>query len=266
MDLYLSNFTAFLEIWVGSILLLLYNSVSLNNDFSNRLTELNDKIMAFREEYDFLPWIPEAPFNLYQYRTRYKYITLSAVIYGFFLIFYLGIEQRFPNSYPLLVATDIIILLSFLLLSFVKEEYITVYSLLSFIIISGLIVFFLWFKHESLLTFMNNVHISRSIVTIFTLFTCCFSVFLVLYIRHSLIKFQLQMSYKKLKQMDSDFKIFSSKIDELEKNSHNKKEKKINDKEIDRLYRSFLKKYPFFPILPRKCIGDDVKFTKIRKI
>lgn len=266
MELYLSNFTAFLEIWVGSILLLLYNSVSLNNDFSNRLTELSDKIMAFRKKYDFLPWIPDAPFDLYQYRTRYKYITLSAVIYGFLLILYLGFEQRFPNIYPLLVATDTIILICFLLLSFVKEEYITVYSLLAYIIISGLIVLFLWFKHESLLSFMNNIHISRSIVTIFTLFTCCFSVFIVLYIRHALIKFQLQMSYKKLKQMDSDLKILLSKTEELEKNCHNETEKKINDKEKDRLIGSFVKKYPFFPIYPRKCFGDDVKFTKIRKI
>lgn len=250
MELYLSDFTAFLEIWVGSILLLIYksdklsikeyirriinNQVSLSNQTKNLIEQyiiLNDdgirEFLGIHNNYlELYKTLDSITFSLKQTIKRLNYIALVALVYGLIIIFYLGIEKKFPSIYPVLTVTNILVFLYILLLYFVNDKYIKTITYL-FILLFGSFFLILCITHTCFPAAMNRFILSRSIITILTLITCCFSLFIVIYIRFITFKFQLQATINKFNRLQQEeIQKFESEFRELFQNQPNGLEEK----------------------------------------
>lgn len=251
MVLYLSDFTAFLEIWVGTILLLLYRSFSLTNNNDNQGVNLfvhstdqlsqmyNDFIQKY-QGYFLNTSLPQndvntvinSNFSLDRITRRYRFIALTAIIYGLFILLYIGIEKKVPESNTFLIFTDVVVVLYLLLLTFVDSNRITYISVLGLVVTIVAYVFPFCFQHE---IFTN---ISRSTVTIITLFTCCFFVLFVIYIRYSADQIQIHVMDNQIRKCDTD-------IQTLMRMTLNKSELQVDqlNRHLRKCYRRYIRDF-----------------------
>ena len=113
--------------------------------------------------------------------------------------------------YPSLLVTDIFVLY-FYILSISKIKFLTNISIQRylFLFLFTLVIFVIFVVHfqdfltKPLITYINYLGPPRTSVTILTLFTCCFSVFIILYARFTADRYQVNLMNQRIERLDSE--------------------------------------------------------------
>lgn len=216
-ELYLSSFSSFIEVWIGTVVFAFFTFFLKGANLKSRAKVYNKLSSLFNEiinKYQSL--VDDKIIDISSYRfddylsIKSKHACLLTVIYGLFILLYIGFEEK-TEIFPVLILTNIVFIYFLLTISFYFSKHLFsksyIIEFMFFLLILGLFLFYekILYAIKSFpdyYRYLSYIPHTRSHVTIYTLITCSISILLALCWYLIVDLFQLKKMREKIKKLE----------------------------------------------------------------